>query len=80
MVKIFKEQTDRSLEDYLYEKYPAAGHNSALLAKEVNRNILGSVYNGAKPMFWCNPAFNKDTFDRSNLGPPIRSFISARPG
>lgn len=73
MVKIFKEQTDRSLEDYLYEKYPAAGHNSALLAKEVNRNILGSVYNGAKPMFWCNPAFNKDTFDSSSLSVPANA-------
>lgn len=77
MVKIFKDQTDRSLEDYLYEKYPATGHNSALLAKEVSRNILGSVYNGAKPMFWCNPAFNLDdintTFDSSSLSVPANA-------
>lgn len=77
MVKIFKDQTDRSLEDYLYEKYPATGHNSALLAKEVSRNILGSVYNGAKPMFWCDPAFNLDdintTFESSSLSVPANA-------
>ena len=77
MVKIFQAQTDRSLEDYLYEKYPETGHNSAQLAQAVSNDILGSVYNGAKPMFWCDPAFNLDdintTFESSSLSVPANA-------
>ena len=77
MVKIFRAQTDRSLEDYLYEKYPETGHSAAQLAQAVSNDILGSVYNGAKPMFWCDPTFNLDdintTFESSSLSVPANA-------
>ena len=74
---LFKDEVNRSLEDYLYEKYPKAGHNPTLLAQEVNKNILGSVYKNAVPMFWCNPTFNlgnpNTTFDSSSLSVPANA-------
>ena len=77
MVKIFRAQTDRSLEDYLYEKYPETGHSAAQLAQAVSNDILGSVYNGAKPMFWCDPTFNLDdintTFESNSLSVPANA-------
>ena len=77
MVKIFRAQTDRSLEDYLYEKYPETGHSAAQLAQSVSNDILGSVYNGAKPMFWCDPTFNLDdintTFESNSLSVPANA-------
>ena len=77
MVKIFRAQTDRSLEDYLYEKYPKTGHNSAQLAQAVSNDILNGVYNDAKPMFWCGPTFNLDdiitTFESSSLSVPANA-------
>lgn len=79
MVKIFKDQTDRSLEDYLYEKYPKTGHNSAQLAQAVSDDILDGVYNDAKPMFWCSQTFplgqgnNTVTFDSSSLSVPANA-------
>ena len=77
MVDLFRDQTNRSLEDYLYEKYPATGHNSAQLAQAVNNNILNGVYNDAKPMFWCDPTFNLDnintTFESSSLSVPANA-------
>ena len=77
MVKIFQAQTDRSLEDYLYEKYPKTGHNSAQLAQAVSNDILDGVYNDAKPMFWCDPTFNLDdintTFESSSLSVPANA-------
>ena len=77
MVTVFQTQTNRSLEDYLYEKYPETGHNSAQLAQSVSNDILGSVYNGAKPMFWCDPTFNLDdintTFESSSLSVPANA-------
>ena len=77
MVKIFQAQTDRSLEDYLYEKYPETGHNSAQLAQAVSNEILNGVYNDAKPMFWCDPTFNLDdintTFESSSLSVPANA-------
>ncbi len=78
MVKIFQAQTDRSLEDYLYEKYPKTGHNSAQLAQAVSNDILNGVYNDAKPMFWCSQTFplgmgNTATFDSSSLSVPANA-------
>ena len=79
MVKIFQAQTDRSLEDYLYEKYPKTGHNSAQLAQAVSDDILDGVYNDAKPMFWCSQTFplgqgnNTVTFDSSSLSVPANA-------
>ena len=78
MVKIFQAQTDRSLEDYLYEKYPETGHNSAQLAQAVSNDILNGVYNDAKPVFWCNQTFplgmgNTATFDISSLSVPANA-------
>ena len=40
MVDLFRDQTNRSLEDYLYEKYPETGHNSAQLAHEAFCQVL----------------------------------------
>ena len=77
MVKIFKDQTDRSLEDYLYEKYPETEHSAAQLAQAVSNDILNGVYNDAKPMFWCDPTFNLDdiitTFESSSLSVPANA-------
>ena len=77
MVALFRDQTNRSLEDYLYEKYPETGHNSAQLAQAVSNEILNGVYNDAKPMFWCDPTFNLDdintTFDSSSLSVPANA-------
>lgn len=78
MVKIFRAQTDRSLEDYLYEKYPETGHSAAQLAQAVSNDILDGVYNDAKPVFWCNQTFplgmgNTATFDISSLSVPANA-------
>ncbi len=81
MVTVFQTQTNRSLEDYLYEKYPETGHNSAQLAQAVSNDILDGVYNDAKPMFWCSPTFplgqsddnNTVTFDSSSLSVPANA-------
>ena len=77
MVDLFRDQTNRSLEDYLYEKYPATGHNSDQLAQAVSNDILNGVYNDAKPMFWCDPTFNLDnidtTFESSSLSVPANA-------
>lgn len=77
MVDLFRDQTNRSLEDYLYEKYPETGHNSAQLAQAVSNDILDGVYNDAKPMFWCDPTFNLDdintTFESSSLSVPANA-------
>ena len=76
MVKIFQAQTDRSLEDYLYEKYPETEHSAAQLAQAVSNDILDGVYNDAKPMFWCNPGFDlrgDKTFDSSSLSVPANA-------
>ena len=77
MVTVFQTQTNRSLEDYLYEKYPETGHNSAQLAQAVSNDILDGVYNDAKPMFWCDPTFNLDdintTFESSSLSVPANA-------
>lgn len=79
MVTVFQTQTNRSLEDYLYEKYPATGHNSAQLAQAVSNDILDGVYNDAKPMFWCSPTFplgrddNTVTFNSSSLSVPANA-------
>lgn len=79
MVTVFQTQTNRSLEDYLYEKYPETGHNSAQLAQAVSNDILDGVYNDAKPMFWCSQTFplgqgnNTVTFDSSSLSVPANA-------
>ena len=79
MVTVFQTQTNRSLEDYLYEKYPETGHNSAQLAQAVSDDILDGVYNDAKPMFWCSQTFplgqgnNTVTFDSSSLSVPANA-------
>lgn len=78
MVKIFQAQTDRSLEDYLYERYPETGHSAAQLAQAVSNDILDGVYNDAKPVFWCNQTFplgmgNTATFDISSLSVPANA-------
>ena len=79
MVTVFQTQTNRSLEDYLYEKYPETGHNSAQLAQAVSNDILDGVYNDAKPMFWCSPTFplgqsdNTVTFNSSSLSVPANA-------
>lgn len=79
MVTVFQTQTNRSLEDYLYEKYPETGHNSAQLAQAVSDDILDGVYNDAKPMFWCSPTFplgqsdNTVTFNSSSLSVPANA-------
>lgn len=78
MVKIFQAQTDRSLEDYLYERYPETEHSAAQLAQAVSNDILNGIYNDAKPVFWCNQTFplgmgNTATFDSSRLSVPANA-------
>ncbi len=72
MSSAFREQMNRSLQDYLYIKYPhAAGPQQ--LAEEVERDIITEQFNNAAAMFWCNPNFDMvdSTYKTSQLSVPV---------
>lgn len=74
MLELFKDQTSRNLQDYLFDKYPNAKGDPNLLAQEVQDNILTKVHSSAIPMFWCDPSFNMmdkgNVFENSSLSVP----------
>ena len=56
ILKLFSEQTNRSLESYLYELYDAK--NVSDLMEGVKEKILKKVDRSAVPMFWCDPTYD----------------------
>lgn len=74
MLALFSEETNRSLQDYLFDKFPNAKGDAAALADEVKVNILDEVDRRALPMFWSDPTypiFNPEyTFESSSLTVP----------
>lgn len=71
MLELFKREADRSLQDYLLEKYPNARNDARLLAEEVEADIMDRVHKSAVPMFWCDPDFSLiNTFASSSLSVP----------
>lgn len=53
----FVMEMNRSLEDYLYERFPEAGNDPTQLAQVVENNIVQEIHQSALPMFWCDPSF-----------------------
>ena len=52
MEKVFRQDMDRSLQDYLFLKYPQAGRNVSDLAEFVKNDILIKCKRSAIPLFW----------------------------
>lgn len=83
MVNKFKNETNRSLEDYLYQKYPAANGDPALLAQEIQDKILQPIYNDAQPMFWRTEGFTlkpENSFSSSSLSVPASAAAICKAG
>lgn len=72
MESVFSIDMNRSLQDYLFEKYPQAGGNVNTLAQEVEDDIVVKIHNSAMPMFWCDPSFQlvEETFQNSSISVP----------
>lgn len=74
MLELFKNETDRSLQNYLFDKYPGTEGDVTRLAEEVKNDIMVRVHNSAIPMFWCDPTFaisNPDySFANSSVSVP----------
>ena len=58
MEQVFDAEFNRSLQDYLFNVYPAAGGNPTLLAQTVERDIIHHLHHAAFPVFLCEPTFN----------------------
>ena len=71
MSDTFKEQMNKSLQDYLMLKYPDAV-TPAELADTVEGEIITRVYNMSSAIFWCDPNFNMqtDTYQTTKLSVP----------
>ncbi len=74
MLEIFRKETERSLQNYLFDKYPGTEGDVVRLAESVKDDILARVHGTAVPMFWCDPSFeifNPDySFPNSSLSVP----------
>ena len=74
MERAFGAEVNRSLQDYLFDKYPNAGGDVNLLAQEIERDIIGQIHQSALPMFWCNPTFDLSdptvTYQTSSISVP----------
>ena len=74
MERAFGTEVNRSLQDYLFDKYPNAGGDVNLLAQEIERDIIGQIHQSALPMFWCNPTFDLSdptvTYQTSSISVP----------
>ena len=73
MLVLFKEQTSRNLQDYLFDKYPKAMGDPTILADEVRDDIINKVHKSAVPMFWCDPSFpmnGTNIFENSSISVP----------
>lgn len=70
MLNFFKEESERSLQDYLVQKYPDA-KDPKQLVDEIERDIMERVHASAVPMFWCDQTFNlESTFASNSLSVP----------
>lgn len=71
MLNLFKEESNRGLQDYLMQKYPNA-NDTKQLVDEIEQDIMAKVDKTAIPMFWCDPAFdlNASTFASNSLSVP----------
>lgn len=72
MLELFKQESARSLQDYLQQKYPQAT-DAQSLADEVRKDIITRVHSSAIPMFWRDPTFNGQTFDNCNMSVPANT-------
>ena len=72
MSDTFKEQMNKSLQDYLMLKYPGAG-TPAELADTIERELILKVYNMSSAVFWCDENFDMstDTYKTTKLFVPI---------
>ena len=74
MLLLFASETNRSLQDYLVDKYPKAKGNNAALISEIQNDILKRIHDSAIPMFWCDATYNigdpNYTFESSSLSVP----------
>lgn len=72
MFKVFQVQMNRSLEDYLFERFPAAAGDVNKLTEFVQHNIIQRAYDASQPMFWCSPQFDlgASTFPSSSISVP----------
>ena len=72
---LFSVEVNRSLEAFLYDKYPhIMKGNAQELSEQVKRDIIERLNRQATPMFWCNPSFNiENTFRSSSISVPSRA-------
>lgn len=72
MERVFKNDMDKSLQEYLYIKYPQA-KDATGLAECVQNGILKRVYKESLPMFWCDENYSltsATTFQCCSLSVP----------
>lgn len=73
MLDLFRSETSRSLQDYLFDRFPKA-MDIPQLTQEVKNNIISKVDNSAIPMFWCRPDYPvtdpSTTFPSSSISVP----------
>ncbi len=74
MLELFKEESARSLQTYLFDKYPGTEGDVTRLAEAVKDDIMTRIHNAAVPMFWCDPSFDifseDNSFHNSSLSVP----------
>ena len=72
MSDAFKEQMNKSFQDYLVLKYPGAG-TPAELADTIEREFFLKIYNMSSPVFCCDENFDMstDTYQTAKLFVPI---------
>ena len=72
MQTVFNEQMNKSIQNYLFEKYPKAKGDPDALAQYVQTNVIQEVYNRAMPMFWCDPTYDlvNESFRTNSLSVP----------
>lgn len=86
MEQTFHNEFNRSLQDYLFDSFPAAGGHPVILSEAVERDILSRLHQDAFPMFLCDPAFDLSdptvTYEQSQIlapstAPAVQSAASA---
>ena len=71
---VFQNEMNKSLQDYLYQKFPQA-QNAQQLSQEIERQIIQPVYDQASAMFWCRPDYllASNTFVSASITVPRQS-------
>ena len=74
MENIFQNEMNKSLQDYLYQKYPKAKDESEL-SQIIKNEIISKVYNKANAMFWCDENFDiaSKTFTSASITVPLQA-------